>query len=69
VRNITERKQSEVALSKAKEQAESLALAKSDFLANMSHEIRTPMNAVLGMARLLSITSLTMEQLDYVQTI
>ena len=34
---------------RAKEQAESANLAKSQFLAMMSHEMRTPMNAVLGM--------------------
>ncbi|MCL2010032.1 MAG: ATP-binding protein [Synergistaceae bacterium] len=34
---------------RAKKQAESASLAKSQFLATMSHEMRTPMNAVLGM--------------------
>ena len=42
-----------VALSVAKEAAESANRAKTTFLANMSHEIRTPLNAISGMAHLI----------------
>lgn len=35
----------------------------------MSHEIRTPMNGVLGMATLLSQTTLSKEQAEYVNTV
>jgi PAS domain S-box-containing protein len=53
VMDITEYKQMEKALVKAKEQAEEGDKLKSAFLANISHEIRTPMNAIVGFANLL----------------
>ncbi|MBD5778752.1 response regulator [Pelagicoccus sp. NFK12] len=62
----------EKALERAREEVEygkAESRAKSDFLANMSHEIRTPMNAVIGFCDLLSSTSLTKEQLEYVEAI
>jgi len=46
--DITERRNAEISLVRAKEAAESANRAKSEFLANMSHEIRTPMTAILG---------------------
>jgi signal transduction histidine kinase/CheY-like chemotaxis protein len=50
-------------------QAEDALHIKDLFLTNMSHEIRTPMNGLLGMASLLSQTTLTREQNNYVDNI
>ncbi len=56
-------------LIRSKEMAEASAKAKAIFLANISHEIRTPMNGIIGMIDILKRTSLTAEQLEYIDII
>ncbi len=54
VEDVTERRQFEQALARARDDAEAANRAKSAFLANTSHELRTPLNGMLGLARMAS---------------
>lgn len=67
--SITERKQLEHELRKAKEKAEESNKLKSAFLANMSHEIRTPLNAIVGFSNILASTENAEEKQEFVDII
>jgi PAS domain S-box-containing protein len=67
--DLTQMRDSERALLDAKDAAEAANKSKSAFLATMSHEIRTPMNGVLGMAEMLSNSTLSEDQSEAVAII
>lgn len=69
MQDITQQKQVQRMLLRAKEEAEDANRAKTMFLANMSHEIRTPMSTIMGMADLTLDTNLNDEQKDNLLTI
>ena len=64
--DITQRRETELMMATAKEEAERASMMKSEFLANMSHEIRTPLNAVIGMSYLALETELNPKQQEYI---
>ncbi|MCB0210863.1 MAG: PAS domain S-box protein, partial [Anaerolineae bacterium] len=55
VSDITERKQEEMILEMARDQALESSRLKTELLAKVSHELRTPLNAILGFAELLEL--------------
>ncbi len=62
IEDITQRKQNEVELLKAKEKAEAANEIKSRLLTNVSHDIRTPLHGLIGILELFATTALSTVQ-------
>ena len=67
--DLSDERQRNDELKKARQAAEAASQAKSEFLAAMSHEIRTPLNGILGMAQALGTRDLSADEQDMVSTI
>lgn len=69
-RDITNEKQYEEKLKKARDEAEKANKAKDQFLANVSHEIRTPLNSIIGFIKLVLETNSDPQQnKDYLKRV
>lgn len=65
--DVTEQREAQRALNRAREEAEAATAAKGEFIANMSHEIRTPLNGVMGMLELVLDSELGVTQREHLQ--
>ncbi len=64
-RDVSQIREIQEELKRAKTQIESAGRAKADFLANISHELRTPMNGIVGMTELVLDTEIEPQQREY----
>ncbi|MBW6478072.1 MAG: PAS domain S-box protein [Bacteroidales bacterium] len=69
IENITQRKEAEKQIKKARDDAEKARMAQSEFLSLMSHEIRTPLNAVFSLTDLMLDDDLNTDQQENLNTI
>jgi PAS domain S-box-containing protein len=70
LRDVTERRQIEQRLRKARRKAEEADRIKTQFLASMSHELRTPLNGVLSLTEMVMLEMfgpLNEKQIGYLQ--
>lgn len=66
--DVTERRESALALQEAKTQSDLANRAKSEFISNMSHELRTPLNAIIGFSEILKNEALgTIGKREYIE--
>ncbi|MDR0815091.1 MAG: PAS domain-containing protein [Bacteroidales bacterium] len=63
--DISDQKEIEAELIRARQQSERSDRLKSTFLANMSHEIRTPMNGIVGFLSFLEQDNITAEKRQF----
>jgi len=68
LQDLTEQRKLEE-LTKEKEIAGRLAIAKDQFISNMSHEIRTPLNGIIGFTKVLLRNGVTEKQREQLQAI
>jgi PAS domain S-box-containing protein len=68
-REVSERKQAEADIRRARDEAEQANNAKSEFLSRMSHELRTPLHAILGFGELLDDEELSPSQRESLEQI
>jgi PAS domain S-box-containing protein len=64
-KDITNNKNLNIELIKAKERAEASDKLKTAFLSNISHEVRTPLNGILGFSELVLQPDLQQEEKEY----
>ncbi len=64
--DITQRREMQDELRRAKDAAEAANAAKSHYLAVMTHEVRTPLSGIIGLAQLIQEETLTAEQRENV---
>ncbi|NKI25176.1 response regulator [Arenibacter sp. 6A1] len=67
--DITTLKETELALTEAKEKESRANKAKDEFLSTMSHEIRTPLSAVIGISHLLLLENPRPDQMENMETL
>lgn len=69
IEEVEQRTKTEIALIKARDEAEEAKHAEERLFANMSHEIRTPLNSMLGFTRLMMDTQIDQQQGEYLKSI